>query len=222
MTGSPIATHNPLARLTAAALGLGGILGAAFVVSSRGEFIGALAMLSPRWMVAHNLHFTSAVLLLFGLVGLYLSHSHLLTIGGHFAFVLALLGTAFYFATGVLTAAVLPLIAETSAGVVSAGGPLFSPTLPALLVSVGVFQLGWIALGLVIARVGLLPRWAGFATAAGAAIGLIPTRPFGPAPFMITEIAWVVFAIGLVGVGIAGWRRDLRTVGPAASVASGA
>jgi hypothetical protein len=41
-----IAPHNPLARLTAAALALGGILGAGFVIVSRGEITGAMSMLS--------------------------------------------------------------------------------------------------------------------------------------------------------------------------------
>lgn len=222
MTHTAFSEHNPLSRLTAAALALGGILGAAFVIISRGEVIGARAMLSTRWMVAHNLHFASAALLLFGVVGLYLSHSHRMTLGGHFAFVLALLGTAFYFATGVMTSAVLPMIAGTSPGVMDGSGPLFHPTLPALVVSVGVFQLGWVGLGMVIGNAGLLPRWAGFMTAAGAALGMIPPHPFGNAPWIVTDIAWVIFAIGLSGMGVAGWRRDSRSIAPAPGVASGA
>ena len=222
MTETPFAAHNPLARLTAAALALGGVLGAAFVIVSRGEVIGAMHMLSTRWMVAHNLHFASAALLLFGVVGLYLSHSHRMGLGGHFAFVLALLGTGFYFATGVMTSAVLPFIAGAAPGVVAGNGPLFNPTLPALVVSVGVFHLGWVALGMIIGNAGLLPRWTGFTAAAGAALGLIPPRPFGNAPWIVTDVAWVIFAIGLVGMGVAGWRRDLRGVVPAPGVASGA
>ena len=204
--------HNPLARLTALALAAGGITGAAFVIVSRGEIIGALAMLTPRWMIAHNLHFASAAFLLFGVVGLYLSHSHRVALGGHFAFVVALLGTAFYFASGVLTAAVLPLIAGASPNVVSGSGPLFNPTIPALIVSVGVFQLGWIALGIVVANAGLLPKWTGWVTAAGAALGLAPTRPFGSLPWMVTDVAWVIFAIGLAGMGVAGWRASAPAV----------
>ena len=206
MTSTTYSTNNPLPRLTAASLAVGGILGAGFIITSRGDLTGAMSMLSMRWMVAHNLHFASAALLLFGVVGVYLSHSSRLTLGGHFAFVLALLGTGFYFATGVMTSAVLPVIAAAAPGVVSAGGPLFSPPLPALIVSVGVFQLGWVALGMVIANAKLLPRWAGFTTAAGAAIGLIPPRPFGNAPWILMDVAWVVFAIGLTGLGLAGWR----------------
>jgi hypothetical protein len=206
MTSSSFAAHNPLARLTAASLALGGVLGAAFVIVSRGEVMGAMAMLSGRWILAHNLHFASAALLLFGVVGLYLSHYDRVTLGGHFSFVLALLGTGFYFATGVMTAAVLPVIAAASPGAVSAGGPLFSPTLPALVVSVATFQLGWVAVGMVVANAKVLPRWAGFVTAAGAAIGLIPPRPFGNAPWIILDVAWIIFAIGLTGLGAAGWR----------------
>lgn len=222
MTNGSFSQFNPLARLTAAALALGGILGAAFVIISRGEVMGARAMLSQRWMVAHNLHFASAALLLFGVVGLYMSHSSRMTLGGHFAFVLALLGTGFYFATGVLTAAVLPLIAGYAPSIVDGNGPFFNPTLPALVVAVGVFQLGWVALGMVIANARLLPRWTGFTTAAGAAIGLVPPHPFGNAPWALTNVAWVIFAIGLVGMGVTGWRRDLRFVDPPPSVASGA
>jgi len=199
-------SHNPLPRLTAASLAAGGALGAAFVIVSRGEIVGALAMLSPRWMLAHNLHFASAALLLFGVVGLYLSHASRMTLGGHFAFVLALLGTGFFFATGVLTSAVLPLIAGAAPGVVSKAGPLFTPTLPALIVSVLVFQLGWTALGIVIGRAGLLPRWAGYTTAAGAALGLIPAKPFGSVPWVVLDAAWMIFAIGLLGIGMAGWQ----------------
>jgi hypothetical protein len=193
-------TDNPLARLSAACLALGGILGAAFVIVSRGEIVGAMAMLSTRWIVAHNLHFASATLLLVGVAGLYVSHESRLGVAGQFAFILALLGTAAYFAGGVITAGLLPSIAAASPGVVSAGGPLFSPTLPALVVMVGLFQVGWIALGIVVARAGVVPRWAGFTTAAGAALGLIPPRPFGKSPWILMDVAWVVFAVGLTGI----------------------
>ena len=215
---------SPLARLSSAALALGGILGAAFVIVSRGEIIGAVAMLTPRWMVAHNLHFTSAALLLFGLVGLYLTHASRLSVGGHFAFVLALFGTAFYFATGVITAALLPFIAGIAPNTVSAGGPLFHPTLPALVISVGVFQLGWLLLGVVTARASLVPPWAGWAVAAGALLGMIPPRPFGSVPWIVTDVAWVVFAVGLVGIGVFGWRHPGAThpAGIASGLASGA
>jgi hypothetical protein len=213
------ATHNPLARLTSAALALGGITGAAFVIIANGEIMGAMSMLSTRWLIAHNLHFTSAALLLFGVVGLYLSHSHEMRLAGHFAFVLTLMGTGFYFSSGVITAAVLPFIASAAPSVVSARGPLFDPPLPALVVSVAVFQLGWLVLGLVVARAGILPRWTGYATSVGAFIGLIPPRPLGSVPWVVTDIGWVILAIGLVGMGFAGWRRSPPV---ASRVASGA
>src|SRR3954471_15322183 len=196
---------NPLARLTSASLLLGGVTGAAFVIVSRGEITGALAMLSQRWMIAHNLHFMSAALLLVGLVGLYLAHASRMSFLGHFAFVLALLGTAFHFATGVVTAAVLPFIAGTAPSVMSANGPLFNPPLPALVISVAVFQLGWAAIGAAIARAGLVPAWTGWVTMVGAVVGMIPPRPFGSAPWIVTDIGWVIMAVGLIGMGVSGW-----------------
>jgi hypothetical protein len=206
----------PLGRLSATALGLGGVTGAAFVIISRGEFVGALAMLSPRWMVAHNLHFASAALLLFGIVGLYLAHSAGMTVGGHFAFVMALLGTGFYFASGVLTAAVLPMIAGGAPNVVSATGPLFNPPLPVIVISVLLFAFGWMATGFVTARAGIYPAWTGWMIAVGALIGAIPARPFGSAPWILIDIGWVILAIGLVGIAVYGWRDPARARGFAA------
>jgi len=197
---------SPIARLSSAALGLGGIAGAAFVIISRGEVMGALAMISQRWLVAHNLHFISAALLLFGLVGLYQAYSARLSGFGHFAFVLALLGTGLFLASGVITAALLPFIAGAAPNVVSPTGPLFHPLLPVLPVSLGIFSLGWFLLGVVIARGGISTPWVGWTLAIGVAIQAVPPRPFGPVPWIMTDIGWSVMAIGLVGIGIRGWQ----------------
>jgi hypothetical protein len=213
---------SPIARLSCAALGVGGITGAAFVIISRGEVTGALAMLSRRWMLAHNLHFISAALLLFGVVGLYLAHSHRLEVGGHFAFVLALLGTAFYFAGGVITAAVLPWVAGTAPNVVAANGPLFNPPLPVLIVSLAVFSLGWIALGVVVARRGIFPPWMGWTIAAGALIQAVPPRPFGSVPWLVMDAGWLIMALGLVGIAVHGWRSaSTRAIQANVGLASG-
>jgi hypothetical protein len=197
---------SPIARLSSAALGLGGIAGAAFVIVSRGEVMGAIAMLSPRWLVAHNLHFISAMLLLFGVVGLYQAHSHRMTAAGHFAFVMALLGTGLFLAGGVITAALLPFIAGSAPYVVSPGGPLFHPLLPILPISLGLFSFGWFLLGIVIARRGLYPAWTGWTLAAGVAVQAIPPRPFGPVPWIMTDTGWVIMAIGLIGIAVHGWQ----------------
>ncbi len=197
---------SPIARLSSAALGFGGIAGAAFVIVSRGEVTGALAMISERWLIAHNLHFVSAALLLFGVVGLYQAYSHRLSVFGHFAFVMALLGTGLFLAGGVITAAVLPLIAGAAPNVVSPTGPLFHPLLPVLPVSLGLFSLGWFLLAIVIARAGISPSWTGWTLAAGVAIQAIPPRPFGPVPWIMTDMGWVVMAIAMVGIGVSGWR----------------
>jgi hypothetical protein len=198
--------RSPIDRLSAAALGLGGIAGAAFVIVSRGEVTGALAMLSPRWMIAHNLHFVSAALLLFGVVGLYAAHIGRLTVYGHFAFVVALMGCAFYFAGGVVTAAILPFIAGTAPNVVAATGPLFHPPLPVLIVSAAVFSIGWIGVGVIVAQSGLAPAWSGWMVAIGAVIQAIPPVPFGSAPWVVTDIGWSILAVGLVGIAVHGWR----------------
>jgi hypothetical protein len=197
---------SPITRLSYAALGLGGIAGAAFVIISRGEVMGALAMISQRWLIAHNLHFISAALLLFGVVGLYQAHSRRMTLAGHFAFVMALLGTGLFLAGGVITAALLPFIAGAAPNVVAPTGPLFHPLLPVLPVSLGLFSIGWFLLAIVIARAGIVPPWSGWTLAVGVAIQAIPPRPFGPVPWIMTDIGWVIMAIGLVGIAVRGWQ----------------
>jgi hypothetical protein len=39
---------------------------------------------------------------------------------------------------------------------------------------------------------------------------LIPPRPFGNSPWMVMDVAWVIFAVGLAGLGLAGWRSTSR------------
>jgi hypothetical protein len=221
--GEVAVESSPIARLSSAALGLGGIAGAAFVIISRGEVMGAMAMLSQRWLVAHNLHFISAALLLFGVVGLYQVHASRMDVGGHFAFVLALLGTGLFLAGGVVTAAILPFIAGSAPNVVGPNGPLFHPLIPVLPVSLGLFSLGWFLLAIVVARGGVYPAWTGWTLAAGVAIQAIPPRPFGPVPWIVTDIGWIIMAIGFVGISVHGWRAatSARAIGAEPGLASG-
>lgn len=213
--------RSPIARLSSATLGLGGIAGAAFVIISRGEIMGAMAMVSQRWMIAHNLHFISGALLLYGVVGLYNAQSSRLGVGGHFAFVFALLGTGLYLAGGVITAALLPFIAAVAPTVVAANGPLFQPLLPVVPVSLGLFSLGWFMLGVVTARAKVFPAYMGWLVALGALVQAIPPRPFGPVPWIVADIGWVIFAIGLVGIAAVGWMEFSPTTWQGEAVLTG-
>ena len=127
-------------------------------------------------------------------------------VAGHFAFVLALLGTGLFLAGGVVTAAILPFIAASAPSVVASNGPLFHPLIPVIPVSLVLFSLGWFLLGIVIARAGIYPSWTGWTVALGVAVQAIPPKPFGPVPWTMIDIGWVIIAVGLAGIAVHGWQ----------------
>src|SRR5437879_1829786 len=129
LLGEVCVNVSPLGRLGAASLAVGGVLNAAFLIIADGQLTGAPFMVSQQWALAHNLHFAASVFLLFGFSGVYQIELPCLPPLGHFAFVMALMGCAFFFASGVLTAAILPVVAESAPRVVSPAGPMFHPPL---------------------------------------------------------------------------------------------
>ena len=176
---------SPIARLGAASLGAGSVLSAGFFVIARGERAGVVALVSHRWMIAHNLHFAGAALLVFGVVALYLVQEPRLNAGGHLAFVLALMGSAFFFADAVIGAGLLPFVAMAAPRVVAPQGPLFHPPLPLIVLSGVMFEIGWLAFGLTTARSGAFPSWMGYLIAAGAVLLAAAQYPFGPMPWTV-------------------------------------
>jgi hypothetical protein len=197
---------SPIARLGAVSLGAGSVFSAAFLLISQGQTAGAVAMMSSRWLIAHNLHFMGAALLVFGVVGLYLEQEGRLTAVGHLSFVLALMGSAFFFADGILTAGVLPFVAMAAPRLADIHGPLFHPPLPILVVSGMTFELGWLAFGWTTARAGVFPTWMGTAIAAGAVLLATAQYPFGPLPWSVAAVGGVVMALGMVAIAARVWN----------------
>lgn len=206
---------SPIARLGVASLGAGSILSAAFLVVSKGQMAGASAMVSTRWIVAHNLHFAGAALLVFGVVGLYLVQESRLTAAGHLSFVLALMGSAFFFADGVISAGILPFIAAASPHVVDAHGPLFHPPLPIVVLSSAVFAVGWLAFGLTTLSSGAFPAWMGALIAVGAVLMAAPQNPVGPFPWMVAALGGILMAVGMVAIAARVWQAAPTPTGEA-------
>ena len=197
---------SPIARLGAASLGAGSVLSAAFVVLARGQTAGASAMMSTGWLIAHNLQFAGAALLVFGVVGLYLVQESRLTASGHLAFVLALMGCAFFFADGVISAGLLPFVAAAAPRVADIHGPLFHPPLPIVVLGGAMFEIGWLAFGWTTARAGAFPAWMGTVIASGAVLLAASQYPFGPLPWSVAATGSILMALGMVGIGAQVWR----------------
>jgi len=198
-------THSPLIRLGMASLGLGGVLRAASLLISAGNFTGATLMLSSRWILAHNAMFVGAALLLFGAVSLYQAQWSDLPSLGHVAFVLALMGCAFAFGEAEITAGVFPFVAAADSRLMAASSLMFHPPLPAIRMGAVMFGFGWMVFGLATALARVFPVWTGIAIAAGAILESLVPRPLGSFPWVLQAAGAAIMAVAFVVVGWLGW-----------------
>jgi hypothetical protein len=122
------------------------------------------APLQAVWVPIHTLFICGAVLMLFGLIGLYVSQKERAGALGFAGFILSFIGnTLIVFVLG-LEAFVIPALAADPLGqaLLAPAGPLFGGPLGlALLIMAASFALGTILLGIATFRADVLPRWAG-------------------------------------------------------------
>lgn len=191
-------TRTNLIRWAGLACVLSGILYAmAAAIHPSGEDV--LSIVSALWVPAHILGGISAVLLLFGLLGLYgrqLEASGSLMLVG---FVLAFIGTTLLATEEFQSATVMPLIAAkaptllegtSTAGAALAFGLLF-------LVS---FFLGYLLFGIATVRARVLPRWSGLLLILGLLLSL-----GGSISHLVSIIAAIILGLGLAWMGYAVW-----------------
>ena len=199
---------SPLARLGSACLGIGGVCQAASVLLSAGRLAGPDTMLTTNWIVAHNIQFIGAALLLFGAVSLYLLQHEALDGLGHVAFVMALIGCAFFFADAERSAGLFPFIAAIDRRLVMPNGMMFHPPLPTLRMGPLVFGLGWLLFGIATAKAGVFPTWTGAMIALGAVLVAMSPSPLGPFPWGVQAAGSVLMAVAMANIGLHGWTRS--------------
>jgi hypothetical protein len=155
-------------------------------------------------MPAHSLHTVSALLLLFGLIGLYTRLGSKSGRLGLVGFVAAFIGTALFVATGVLTAYVFPAVASAAPGAVELGGALLSGPVLGIFVLTGLLlSIGYALLGVAALRDGRLPRGGALAFIAGAVLLAVPFEPFGPMPWAGLIAGGVLATAGQIWLGYA-------------------
>jgi hypothetical protein len=163
---------------------------------------------TPQWMVAHSLHFLGAVCLLPGLVGVYVRQKGATGRSGLAAFWVALVATALFAGTGMITAFLWPAVAAEAPAFVAADGGMFQHPLAVgpLVATRVVLVVGFVWLGAVSYRAAILPRAGSAAVVAGVLAMNLPTQPFGPVPWAASVIGATVFGLGLVVWGLALWN----------------
>ena len=209
-----------LIRLSGASLIVGGLCLALFMlVHPYGEIAGAHAAHSLRWVPAHSLHFVGALLTLLGLPGLYARQMRQTGVLGLVGTALAMAGTAMYVGTGMITAFIWPVIAQTTPGFVAADGQMFKDPLPTFATDAPYVAMvaGYALLAIASIRARTLPTPTAVVLVVGIVLFSSPVEPVGPLPFLLRVLGALVFGGALMLIGYVLWMRpslDL-TPGPA-------
>jgi hypothetical protein len=169
-----------------------------------GEDLAAYA--SPKWVPAHQVYWVSAMLMLFGLVGLYARQVEKTGWLGLVGFVLAFIGTVLVDSIFVMASTVIHLVAlQAPALFDQAAAP---PTFGVLVVVLG-FSLGYILFGIATMRADVLPRWSGLLLIIGVSFFMISEAPLFDRSLShaIVTVGDVVFGLGLAWMGFALWSE---------------
>ena len=146
------------------------------------ENFSEVAATAP-WVAEALLHLLGTVLLLFGLFGLYARQSEAAGLLGLVGFLVAFLGTALVAGVSWGDVFVVPILADAAPEVLDAGPSL------GIILSFGVFTVGWVLFGLATLRARVYPRVAAVLLMVGAVLAFFPlslsTVVFGAA------VAWL-------------------------------
>jgi len=191
---------SQISRLSTLALMGGGVFLALFTSSHPASEAQPTDATQTRWILAHTFHWLGAFLLLFGLMGLGVRLLPRTGRLGLIGFVMAFTGTAFFFAGGVISAYIDPLLPVTA---LISSGSAPAPLVPYIaLIAIGAICLvwGWALTAVALQRAGLLA----FAPAAALVVAsfflLIPPPQVGSP--LLHAVQGVVFGAALVWVGL--------------------
>jgi hypothetical protein len=165
-----------------------------------GSFAGAAVTHDPLWVPGQALHILAALLMLFGIFGLYTVQREKMGVLGLVGFVLATIGATLFFADGLIALAIFPAIADTAPDLLAATGAMNSGTvLVAFIVMAATAMIGYIVFAAAILRAGILPRAAALLFLLGAILFNLPP---GPVPMIVLTIGGIVWAIGSVWLAL--------------------
>ncbi len=169
------------------------------------------AMQSTRWLIVHGVAGVGLLFSIPGLMGLYRQLGDEGDVLGLTSFILAEIGTALL--AGMILfieVATLPIIAALPDAEV-----LLNTMPPAFMAVFGmtvlIFILGFISLGIVMLRSTMLPRRAGLLLLIGAPLFATPVPP---APVMVNTVGAVLIGLGYVWLGYILWAKSSKIIKP--------
>jgi hypothetical protein len=161
---------------------------------------------SSNWLPAHIAYWISAILMQFGLVGLYVRQAKAIGLFGLASFVLAFIGTSIVASIMVMMTTVIPLVATEAADLLTAA--MTPPTLALAMFAVG-FGLGYLLFGAAMMRAAVLPRWSGLLLIIGVLLFIVSeAQLFDPMlSHVIVTVGDLAFGLGFAWAGYALWSE---------------
>lgn len=154
-------------------------------------------------MLAHTFHFLAGSLGLLGLLGFVEREVKVARTLERVAFVIAFAGSILFAGTGMFTAFFWPVLAREAPQVTELNGPFFSPPHPMILLTTVSYSLGYLLLGVALARAGAMAVWGAVALGLGAVLLMLPPAPLSPLPWPVFPAGGVLFGVGLTALGLA-------------------
>lgn len=199
---------NKLIRLSGLSLMLGGIaIAVHYITHPPGET--APYTLYPLWALAHWIGGIAALLILFGLIGVYLRQSEKVGMLGFIGFILAFVGTALYAGGEVIFGAIIqPYIAAQVPTWLDPGSP-FSPATRFALLSIYIpLLIGYLLLGIATLRAHQFPRLGSWLIILVTPIGVLGLALIGTSLQEVFQIlGGLAWGIGLLVWGYALWSN---------------
>ena len=198
---------NRLIRWGGLAALLAGILSIALeiasVVTIRNQAFSAAA-LTPAWSFLYAVRLVMIILLMLGLVAFFARQSQEMHTFGVVAFVIASIGTMLIFGFAWVLLFVFPVMAEAV--------PAFLDTMavePAIGIILTLFlaKIGWFLFSLASLRAKVLPAGYAWMVMVGAFLALVLN-------IMQAPFSWVIFDIGVIGMGWWLWSERVRNTSP--------
>ena len=196
-------SSSNLIRWSGLAALLGGVLWVivpvVFLISF-GDQPESVKAITSTWTIVFAFDLLASVLIFLGLVGLYARQVEETGVLGLIAFLIAFTGTAMMFSESWVLNFVVPMLAEATPELVGLAVTALPGTLMVgLMLTFGLFGLGWLLFGLVSLQAGVLPR--------GAAILLMVGAVLVTVLFLTIELpfGFVVFGAALAWMGYALW-----------------
>lgn len=198
-----------LIRWSGLATMLGGICMILFILVHPFGELDPPKVMNDLWVLADSLRVMGAILVLFGLMGLYMLQAEKAGRLGLVSFVLAFSGTALFVGNGMIIAYVLAPLAVHAPDLASFNGPLSKE--PAFALSyvfmIVLLLVSYLLFGVSIIRAQVFPRWAAVLLILGA---LLFFEPPVLVPYVIPFVGALIFGVALTWLGSVLWFQKAK------------